>query len=385
MALVTVTADFGHSDQSDAEGYASIRPWGDAVHSDPALELVTRAPQHAELAGGVWTAQVIASDDPGWLVEGPVPYFFQWNVSGSAGGRKVVIPGPGPVDVWTAVDLADPTVVPIPVPGPVGPQGIQGETGPVGPEGPVGPVGPQGVVEAGTTTTGAPGSSAAVVDVDPDPGRALLNFTIPRGDTGAAGPAIGGLLTTKGDLAARDATAAVRLPVGSAGKFLGVDAAAATGVAWRDVYQVTHPNVDDVLVRAWDAGKARWQTVHYDSGWRAIAPLAGATAELMQIRRVNQTVTLKVEQLAVAVGVAVYTPIAGFKPSRYGLYTIARDNQTGATHWFACENWGSFRMNVGAAPSTHVFQDFTWLTEDPIPATLPGTLVSAAPALAAEE
>ena len=72
-----------------------------------------------------------------------------------------------------------------------GPQGIQGVQGPVGAQGNVGPQGPTGTAAtatAGTTTTGAPGSSALVVNSGTT-SAAVFDFTIPRGDTGATGPA----------------------------------------------------------------------------------------------------------------------------------------------------------------------------------------------------
>lgn len=42
-------------------------------------------------------------------------------------------------------------------------------------------------IEVGTTTTGAPGTDASVVN-DGDNVQAIFSFTIPRGDTGAVGP-----------------------------------------------------------------------------------------------------------------------------------------------------------------------------------------------------
>jgi hypothetical protein len=72
-----------------------------------------------------------------------------------------------------------------------GPRGEQGEKGDKGDQGSTGPPGSPGLaanVSVGITTTGAPGSAASVTDSDPT-GNAILNFTIPRGDTGATGPA----------------------------------------------------------------------------------------------------------------------------------------------------------------------------------------------------
>lgn len=94
--------------------------------------------------------------------------------------------------------------------GPAGPAGPTGATGPTGPKGdtgaagatgatgatgPAGPTGPAGsngspgaaaTVAVGTVTTGAAGSSATVTNVGTS-NAAVLNFTIPKGDTGAGG------------------------------------------------------------------------------------------------------------------------------------------------------------------------------------------------------
>lgn len=74
--------------------------------------------------------------------------------------------------------------------GPQGPQGVQGPRGPQGPQGVQGPQGPQGTaasVSVGTVTTEAPGSSAAVSNSGTAQ-NAVLNFTLPQGNTGPAGP-----------------------------------------------------------------------------------------------------------------------------------------------------------------------------------------------------
>lgn len=51
-----------------------------------------------------------------------------------------------------------------------------------------GPAGPAATITVGTVTTGAPGSSASVVNAGTT-SAAVLNFTIPAGATGATGPA----------------------------------------------------------------------------------------------------------------------------------------------------------------------------------------------------
>jgi len=79
--------------------------------------------------------------------------------------------------------------------GPAGAQGAQGAPGIQGVQGPVGPTGPTGnpgaagtaaTVDVGTTTTGSPGSSATVANAGTI-NNAVLNFVIPRGDTGTPG------------------------------------------------------------------------------------------------------------------------------------------------------------------------------------------------------
>lgn len=84
------------------------------------------------------------------------------------------------------------------VPGPPGPQGPQGVPGPTGPTGPAGPQGPTGAtgstgptgttstVTVGTVTTGDPGTDASVTNSGDD-NNAILDFVIPRGDTGSIG------------------------------------------------------------------------------------------------------------------------------------------------------------------------------------------------------
>ena len=77
--------------------------------------------------------------------------------------------------------------------GPQGLQGIQGDTGPQGATGATGAAGGAGsqgaaaTIAVGTTTTGAAGTSASVVNAGTS-SAAVFNFTIPRGATGDTGP-----------------------------------------------------------------------------------------------------------------------------------------------------------------------------------------------------
>lgn len=79
--------------------------------------------------------------------------------------------------------------------GATGPQGPQGSQGPIGLTGATGATGPKGdtgdtgaaaTISVGSTTTGAPGTSASVVNAGSS-SAAIFNFTIPRGDVGATG------------------------------------------------------------------------------------------------------------------------------------------------------------------------------------------------------
>lgn len=76
--------------------------------------------------------------------------------------------------------------------GEIGPQGPQGEIGPQGPQGVQGEQGIQGIqgeigptpqLSVGTVTTGEPGTDAGV-EITGTPEAPVLNFTLPRGDTG---------------------------------------------------------------------------------------------------------------------------------------------------------------------------------------------------------
>lgn len=69
------------------------------------------------------------------------------------------------------------------------PQGPKGDTGDTGPQGPKGDTG-MGTVTIGTTTTGAAGTQASVSNSGTSQ-DAVLNFTIPKGDTGQGVPAGG--------------------------------------------------------------------------------------------------------------------------------------------------------------------------------------------------
>lgn len=99
---------------------------------------------------------------------------------------------------------------------------------PTGATGATGPSGAAATIAVGSVTTGSAGSSATVSNAGSS-SAATFNFGIPQGAVGAqgptgatgpAGPAIGNLLTTRGDIVIRNATEAVRLGIGAANRVL---------------------------------------------------------------------------------------------------------------------------------------------------------------------
>lgn len=128
-----------------------------------------------------------------------------------------------------------------------------------------GPQGPANRLTIGTVTTSPPGGQAAAAVTGVPPVQ-VLDLTLPRGEPG---PGIGGLLTAKGDLPVRDASNAVRLPVGADGMVLTASASASAGVGWANMVRTRRPNGDDRVVEVWDG--TAWIVTSYDSGWRDVS------------------------------------------------------------------------------------------------------------------
>lgn len=74
--------------------------------------------------------------------------------------------------------------------GPAGATGATGATGGTGATGATGAAGAAATIAVGTVTTGAPGSSVIITNAGSS-AAAIFDFTIPRGDTGAAGSGTG--------------------------------------------------------------------------------------------------------------------------------------------------------------------------------------------------
>ena len=143
--------------------------------------------------------------------------------------------------------------------------------------------------------------------------------------------------------------------------------------------RVTHPNTDDVLVEVWDDGLGRWQVTHYDSGWRNISGALingwAAASTGLHVRRVGQQVRVRAGYL-IGTGAttdAFYTVPIGFQ--RGSFTSVVRvGNQ--AARSIVIDGVGVWRSD---ARESTIYFEFAYDTDNTIPTSLPGALVSAAP------
>ena len=98
--------------------------------------------------------------------------------------------------------------------GDTGPQGEKGDTGDTGPQGPAGADGAAATITVGTVTTGEPGTDVIVTNSGTS-AAAVLNFQIPRGQTGAAGSGSGDMLASMYDPAGKAAQLATETELDS--------------------------------------------------------------------------------------------------------------------------------------------------------------------------
>jgi hypothetical protein len=141
----------------DAEGYLL---GGDGTRG---VRLVATTDTDLNPVNWTWTVEFRLTDQDDVPV--PLPSF------------SIALPSSTTVDLTTVS----------PVPDANGTYYLVGPTGPQGPQGIQGIQGEAATITVGTVTTGAEGSSASVVNSGTS-GDAVLDFTIPRGDTGAQGP-----------------------------------------------------------------------------------------------------------------------------------------------------------------------------------------------------
>jgi hypothetical protein len=152
--------------------------------------------------------------------------------------------------------------------------------------------------------------------------------------------------------------------------------------------EVTHPNTVDVLVRNWDNVNARWQTVHYDSGWRNVsADMINGWTGTLTMRRLNSLVFFGLSNLTgPGTFVNCYSIPAGFTGTTAGVSFggIGRDGYwTGGPVWFIGN--GNLLFQFGGlvtgtwAAGMAISGSCIVPTDEAIPTTLPGTLVGPAP------
>ena len=142
--------------------------------------------------------------------------------------------------------------------------------------------------------------------------------------------------------------------------------------------RVTHPLTDDVLVEVWDVANARWQNVHYDSGWRTITPENSWTGTF-RVRRVNSFVQVWIGggiSGAAKTSDAFWTIPVGFRNGNAG----ANDIVAASTH---DQFFQAFKLNslntMDSTKTTTTYANFTYQCQATLPAALPGALFSAAP------
>ena len=125
--------------------------------------------------------------------------------------------------------------------------------GPPGPQGPKGDTGAAATVTVGTVTTGEPGTDAIVTNSGTE-NAAVLNFTIPKGETGAVGAV--GPQGPKGDKGDTGPAGAGVPDGGTVGQLLGKTE---SGTAWIDPPQsgggitTLHINVTGINMETMDA------------------------------------------------------------------------------------------------------------------------------------
>lgn len=171
MAMITVRGRYATADSMPAKGRVTLTPEiGAPLEVPPSIVVPAGVTAMLDQFGDL-TLVVMASDDPEWLTDGPVPYRVTEVIVGVSQPRSyyvvVVDQGAGEFDLSTAQPASDASgvaVVPVPGPeGPAGPPGLPGGPGPEGPPGPNGPTGP-GVPVGGTT--GQVLSKATDTDLD---------------------------------------------------------------------------------------------------------------------------------------------------------------------------------------------------------------------------
>jgi len=177
--MVAVTGKFLRADDTPEVGYVKFSPLVMAVDDTPDVHFTSRQTVTAELdETGAFSVEITASDDSGWrlspetMLAGGMPYRVLVSLTSDREVFTVYVPAGPDLDLSDLVDLdAVPTVVTVPTPG------------------------PENVLTIGDVVTSAPGSPAEVT-IEGDSPEQVLNFTLPRGETGPANTLTVGAVTT---------------------------------------------------------------------------------------------------------------------------------------------------------------------------------------------
>ena len=276
--------------------------------------------------------------------------------------------------------------LPAPIPGPAGPKGEQGETGPAGPVGPTGPRGERGEVGP----PGPQGLRGERGETGPPGPQGPTGFTGPVGPTGPKGepgnPAamvlVGvGRPDVPASLSPENQQAVVAAPIGAT--FTSTDGGGTGAWAWVktvDGWQVTY-------------GKTGFSVFHQQgSSGNNFGPLSKGW--VTRAGHIVQVVAF-IDRESGSVWSMLRPVPFGFRPPRMWLTleTAAARTSSYAPVWAEAAhvifNINGDKAPVGSGDTVHVVSSgqvrgknlsrsgwvtFTWATDDPWPATLPGSL-----------
>lgn len=147
--------------------------------------------------------------------------------------------------------------------------------------------------------------------------------------------------------------------------------------------RVSRPNVDDYLCRQWSSAEGKWVSTRYDTGRRALTLANGWTATTADLRRHNGKVELLLVGLngASSSSPAIVTLGSAFGPPvALGVHWIGDTATTVPNHIVSVSTAGVVSVNGVHTNITAGTAIIRFDTEAALPTSLPGTLVSAAPA-----
>lgn len=232
---------------------------------------------------------------------------------------------------------------------------------------------------------------------DDDPATPATAARITHMEDGIAAAIPADLLTTKGDLIVRGASAGTRLPVGTNGQVLTADSAAAAGVKWAaaagggsgtgspEGVVTASPGavyIDTAGTNgAWQwlktagTGTTGWTVVHGDTGWRSLTPSTavniGTATDPITIRRIGQVVHVKIVQHSNSATGPFVTLPAGFVSGVADAFLGSRPGVAGVGGTINVDGGGVLSTLTNSVTNQH----FRWShpTTQAWPTVLPGT------------